>query len=83
MPKQLTQGQILRAMHEGETLTKIHINEPPSEAKTVFKVGGRTVRAATVAAMLRDHLIVQIDGGLFGDDPHTYRLATGEELKAA
>lgn len=82
-PKKITQGKIIMALHSGAVLTCEHVNHPPSETKTIYRLSTmrRAIPSKLVQQMLTDGIIVPNGDGLFGDS-QTYRLARGKEMEA-
>lgn len=80
--KFVSQGDVLRALHRGDMLMKLRVNDPSSSAKTIYRLGdNEIVRADLVARMVKERLLMPNNDGLFGDT-QTYRLARGEELES-
>lgn len=64
------QRGILKAMAKGAVIRVDHVNHPPSNAKTMFRLSttGKPIRAELVVRMLNESLIRPNADGLFGTD---------------
>jgi hypothetical protein len=63
-----TQGQILLSLSRGAVITVEHINEPPSNVRTIYKLSstGRTISSDMVDILLANKLIKPNGDALFG-----------------
>lgn len=76
--KHPTQGQVLAAMHKGALITVEYMNEPPSNARKIYRLStnNRHVPKKLVAALLASGLIQANEDGLPGiGEAQTYRIA--------
>lgn len=84
MPKKLTHGKILMALHKGATLTVELINGPPHKARKVYRLSSNNhaVSAEYVADLLANGLIKPNNDGLPGiGESQSYSLVRSTDPK--
>ena len=83
--KRASQGDVLRAMHQGGTLTK-EMESTKEGSKAHWIITGvafhKALTSALIERLILDGLVLPCGDGLF-DDSQTYRLARGQELERA
>jgi hypothetical protein len=73
---------ILKALYAGAVIRVEHINHPPSNARTMYRLSSNNaaIRAELVEELVRDHVIRTNNDGLPGiGDAQTYSLWRASE----
>lgn len=74
--------EILKALHAGAVIRVEHINQPPSNARTMYRLSSnqRAIRKELVEELVRDHVIRSNNDGLPGlGDSQSYSLWRASE----